>query len=293
MEEKFDKKSIGMGWLPDLPDIRDYTVETDEIKQMLMQIGIEEPVKSVQGPVDLKQWCSPIENQLQLGSCTANAGVGMVEYFERKTSNNHIDASRLFLYKTSRDLMGVKGDTGAYLRITMASLALFGVPPENFWPYTDKNPNFDIEPSAFCYAFADNYKSIKYLRLDPPGITKPDLLDRIKTNLAAGIPSMFGFTVYNSIWNATNGKIPYPCPGDKVAGGHAIMAVGFDDNVQIKNPGCNTTTKGALLIRNSWGTTWGDKGYGWLPYEYVLKGLANDFWTILKQEWVNTGVFGI
>jgi C1A family cysteine protease len=104
---------------------------------------------------------------------------------------------------------------------------------------------------------------------------------------------MFGLTVYNSLFEAKDGKIPYPCSGEKVAGGHAVMAVGYDDTIEIKNPGCSTSTKGAILIRNSWGPAWGDEGYGWLPYEYILKGLATDWWTLLNQKWVDMGVFGL
>jgi C1A family cysteine protease len=129
--------------------------------------------------------------------------------------------------------------------------------------------------------------------LDPSGTIKTSLLNQIKTNLAGGLPSMFGFTVYNSYTQgSTTGKLPYPTPGEKIVGGHAIVAVGYDDNMKIKNanPGA-VETKGALLIRNSWGTGWGTAGYGWLPYEYVLKGLATDWWSLIKSEWVDTGAF--
>ncbi len=291
MDEIFNKK---MGWIPDLPDFRDYTVDHENLKPVMEKIGIIEPVKNIPTTVDLREWCSPVEDQKNLGSCTANAGIGLVEYFERKAFGKHIDASRLFLYKTTRRLMGLKGDSGADIRSTMGALVLFGVPPEKYWPYTDKAPNFDKEPETFCYACADNYKSIQYVRLDPPSTSKKEILNRIKTNLAAGLPSMFGFTVYNSIEQTMNngGKIPFPCNGEQIEGGHAIVAVGYDNSMKIKNDNCSTSTTGALLIRNSWGN-WGDKGYGWLPYEYVLKGLATDWWTLIKNEWVDTGEFGL
>ena len=105
---------------------------------------------------------------------------------------------------------------------------------------------------------------------------------------------MFGFTVFSSIsGSGGTGEIPLPCPGEKVRGGHAVVAVGYDDKKKIKNPLCGTATKGALLIRNSWGTSWGDGGYGWLPYDYVSKGLARDWWTLLKHEYPDTKQFGI
>ncbi len=280
---------MSMGWVRDLPDIRDYTSQTPKIKDMLAKVKFP---KAAPTTVDLRAWCSPIEDQGELGSCTANAGVGLFEYFEKKASSSHIDASRLFLYKTTRNLLGWTGDTGAYLRTTAASMLLFGVPPEKYYPYIISK--FDDEPNAFLYSFADNYKALEYYRYDPPGTPKDKLLSSIKKNLGAGLPSMFGFTVYSSINQAANsGEIPFPANGDKVMGGHAICAVGYDDGKAIVNSSNKKSTKGAFLIRNSWGTSWGSKGYGWLPYDYVLAGLASDWWSMLKADWVATGMFGI
>jgi C1A family cysteine protease len=105
---------------------------------------------------------------------------------------------------------------------------------------------------------------------------------------------MFGFTVYSSIAQAeSDGKIPFPGRGEKVEGGHAIMAVGYDDSLKIKNTSSGETTVGAMLIRNSWGKTWGDGGYGWLPYEYVLQELAVDWWTLIDSKWIDTGEFKV
>ena len=297
------RRKLSMGWLPDYPDFRDLTVEHDDVPTRLQGLGQKDSIKKMLSKtvskktappkkVNLINWFSPIEDQGNLGSCTANAGVGLVEYFERRAFGKHVDASRLFLYKATRNLMKEKGDTGAFLRSTMGALVLFGVPPEEYWPY--KIESFDKEPTAFCYAFAQNYQSMSYYRLDPPGTTPNQLLTRIKTNLAAGLPSMFGFTVYSSISQAGNadGKIPFPTKGEKIEGGHAIVVAGYDDTMKIKNNiNGSTETTGAFLIRNSWGTDWGQDGYGWLPYEYVLQGLAEDWWSLLKNEWVDTGNF--
>lgn len=309
MEEIKEERTYRFGWLPDYPDFRDYTEDMKELKPMLRKTSVRSPDKvaktiSLPASVDLRAWCSTVEDQKALGSCTANAAAGIIEYFEIRAFGKYTDASRLFIYKTTRNLMHVAGDTGAFLRSTMGAMVLFGVPPEEYWPYTDEKPtpsivpdyHFDLEPPAFCYAFAQNYQAIRYIRLDPPGIPKDTLLSRIKLYLASGIPSMFGFAVYGSIRQATRtngGKIPFPGPKEDQSGGHAIAAMGYDDKIKIKNTICGTETTGALLIRNSWGTGWGDGGYGWLPYEYVLKGGAVDFWALLSQEWVDTDQFKI
>lgn len=277
---------LGMGWQRDLPDVRDLTIESDKIDRILSKSAtLKKTRKAAPSAVDLRQWCSPIEDQGSIGSCTAHAGVGMMEYYERRAFGKHMDAARLFLYKVTRNLLGFKGDDGANLRDTMKAMVLFGVPPEKYWPY--HTTKFNDEPSAFCYSFAQNYQAVQYYRLDPVSSSPSASLKTIKNYLAAGLPSMFGFSVYSSIPGMDDGKgeIPFPAKGDTLEGGHAILAVGYDDNKKIGKD------KGALLIRNSWGTRWGVQGYGWLPYSYVEAGLADDFWSMLKQEYVDTDLF--
>jgi C1A family cysteine protease len=289
-----------LGWLPDVPSIKDYTDTHDEIGALLTKTALGKPARGARSTagapgalpakVDLRSDFSPLEDQGSLGSCTAQAAVGLLEYFGHKTTGAFIDASRLFVYKATRDLLGWTGDTGAYIRSAMGALVLFGAPPERYWPYDARpaasNARYDAEPTAFCYAYAADFKALKYFRLDPNGATPQESLQNVKRYIAEGFPSMFGFPVYNEFdAPLPGGLVPYPSPTSHLRGGHAIVALGYDDNLQV---GADT---GALLIRNSWGTTWGDGGYGWLSYRYVTDALAMDWWTLIKAAWVDTGKF--
>ena len=272
------------GYLPDLPDPRDYTSTHPKIAPFLSKKPVFTP-KSV----DLRAFCPPVFDQGQIGSCTANAAAALLEYNLRRALGKDAPTSRMFIYKCTRDLMMAKGDSGAYIRTTMGSLALFGAPPEKYWGYSE---GIDRAPPAFCYSFASNYQAISYFRLDEktvgiPVKDKGEALNEIKSTLAQQIPAMFGFTVFDSIRNANDGKIPYPARGEKIIGGHAVLCVGYDDALAI---GAST---GAFLIRNSWGEEWGEKGYGWLPYDYLLAGLAQDWWALVKAEWMSVEEFGV
>lgn len=286
-------KIAGTGWLPPKPDLRDYTQDQKEVKAISKKLGINKSKAPVES-VDLRKWCSPVEDQGELGSCTAHAGIGVVEYYEKRSFNKRLEGSRLFLYKTTRNLMQETGDTGGWLRCTMGALCLCGVPEEKYWPYDIEK--FDEDPGPFVYSIADNFEALKYFCHDPVGakISYTSALGSVKKYLEAGIPSMFGFWGFPSFDKSdVKGAIPYPCQNESAAWGHAVVAVGYDDKLKIKNLNCNKETTGALLIRNSWGKEWGDKGYGWLPYDYVLNNLASDFWSLLGMNWIDSNQFGV
>lgn len=244
--------------------------------------------------IDLSFWCSPVRDQGSLNSCTAFAAIALLEYFENRNFGKSTNASPLFIYKNARQKMNVQGDVGASIRETIKVLALFGVPPEESWPYIEEK--VDEEPPPYCYAYAQNYKTLKYFLLDYAGITTESLLFQVKAVLAAGFPCIFGLTLYTSVYEETNSKkgyIPYPDANkDKVVGGHTAVVVGYDDYKFIRCANRQHYSRGAFLIRNSWGSEWGVNGYGWLPYDYVLAGLTSAWWSLLKAEWFDESNFG-
>lgn len=268
MENKFN-----FGWLEDKYDERDYTVKHEQVKEFYKAIK----VTKLPSRVDLISKDTPIMDQGDLGSCTANGQCGTLQYNEKNFSKKpYVIASRLFLYYvTRRYIMGVNGDTGASIRDTIKALGKYGTPPEVEYPYDVKK--FDEKPPEKAFTDALPFKAVTYTRLTS--------LNQIKQFINNGYPVNFGTNLYDNILNDqgycnNNPDIPYPKPSNQAIGGHAMVIVGYDDNYNI-NDG-----KGAFMIRNSWGESWGNKGYGWIDYRYFSTGLASDFWVLLKNAYM-------
>lgn len=306
---------LGHGWRPEAPDAQDLTHDHEHIVTHLTRIGLSRLLARkllrrdewrMPSKIDLQQWVPQPKFQGGFNTCNAHVVGALLQYFEQKAFGRSVEPSRLFLYKVTKNFLQEDGDPGVYIRQTMGTLKLIGVPPEKYWPYLEigtlKNPNredprLEEEPTAFCYSLAADYQAISYYRLDQPDSTEdPDeLLHRVKAHLLAQIPCTLGFPLYASIKQALEGgKVPYPAEGESQVGNHAVVAIGYDDDLVVTNADdASVTTKGALRILNSWSTEWGDEGFGWLPYEFVLRGRTQDYWTLVKSDWVDTGNFQI
>ncbi len=224
------------------------------------------PTVTLPDKVDMRSWCSKVEDQGNIGSCTGNATVGALELLENKDQVKFTDFSRLFAYYNARLLENnTENDDGAYIRDVIKGLAKYGICHESTWPYMESK--FADKPSLTAYSQALAHQVKVYHRIDT--------LDEILTALATNFPVIFGFTVYESFESdivAQTGIMPMPGPGEQELGGHAVCAVGHDNNVK------------RLLVRNSWGENWGLKGYFWMPFEAVETGLTDDHWVVQAGE---------
>jgi C1A family cysteine protease len=242
------------GWIPDLPDKRDLTFAA--------------PAAALAVPparTDLRAGCPPVYTQGDLGSCTAQAIAAAIEFDQKKQAQTErFTPSRLFIYYNERVIEGtVDEDSGAMLRDGIKSVSKQGAPHERLWPYVISK--FRTKPAAAAYRDADTHQALLYQRV-------PRTLDQFRGCLAAGYPFVYGFSVYESFESrtvSTSGAVPLPRPGEELIGGHAVLAVGYDDDTR------------RFLARNSWGSRWGLAGYFTVPYDYLLDdNLSDDFWTI-------------
>ncbi len=263
------KPTMRFGWRPDQPDHRDFVYSAPG------RLLRSQPVR-----VDLRSKCPPVYDQLRLGSCTANAIAGAVQFGRRKARQGpDFVPSRLFIYFNERTIEhSVQFDAGAALRDGIKSVAKQGVCPEAMWPYDDTHGAREgdpfpagapaaTKPPTSAYGEAAKHQVVSYERL-------VQSVTQLKGCLASGYPFVFGFTVYaNFFATPTQQALVTPMPAGGVQGGHAVMAVGYDD------------ATGSFTCRNSWGVGQGDKGYFFMPYAYVTDpGLAADFWTIRTVE---------
>ena len=268
---KPNKHKVGCyGWMPDLPDHRDH-----QFAAPLLKLG---PLPS---KVDLRKQCPKVYDQGQIGSCTANAIAAAIEFDLLKQSKPDFVPSRLFIYYNERAMEHtVATDSGAQIRDGVKSVNHLGVCPEPEWPYvaTPADPNTNVwppgakpaqKPTPNCYTDALNHQALNYQSVSRD-------LAQFRGCLAAGYPFVLGFTVYSAFESsqvAQSGVLNMPTSAEQVLGGHAVLAVGYDDAAQ------------RFIIRNSWGTGWGLKGYFTMPYAYLLsQNLASDFWTIRVVE---------
>lgn len=243
-------------WVEDKPDPRDY---------IYVPMRFDIPSK-----VDLRKFSSSIEDQGIIGSCTGHAISSAIELVNKK-NNNDFEISRLFIYYQERVFTdSVNQDSGAYIRDGIKAVATYGAPLEDFWPYDVTK--FTVKPSDEAYADAAKRKVTKY--------EKCISIDSVKGALANGYPVIIGFYVYSSFEDgdvAKTGIMTYPDTATEVKkGGHAVLLVGYDDNF-------NSTEKGYFIVKNSWGTYWGDRGYFYMPYEVIADtNMSSDFWLISK-----------
>lgn len=262
MQYQLTPRNHGLGWVPDLPDQRDFTFE---------------PVKTFGvGPmperVDLRELCPEIYDQGQLGSCTANALGAAFDFDRRKQGKDFMMPSRLFIYWNERDLENtVDSDAGARIRDGVKVLRKLGTPAEKLWPYDISR--FTVKPSEPCYVEAEKNQLLTYERIMRPG--KDKTFD-MRACLSWGYPFVAGISVYESFETddaARTGIIPMPAADERVLGGHAILVVGFESD------------KAWFICRNSWGTEWGDEGYFYLPYDYLTnESLSSDMWVLRTVE---------
>jgi len=259
-----------MGWIKQEHDSRDYTPEHPKVKAVFDNLKAQ----TLPLTVDLRLLDSPVEDQGNLGSCTANAEAGDIQFLEKKQNNTFIDASRLFIYYNTRHLLeNTSGDVGATIRDTIKSVVTYGACKEDTWPYIEGK--YDTKPLQSCYDEALNYQTLTYVALKT--------LADIQTTLAGGLPVQIGILVFESFENVgSDGIVPMPKSTEELLGSHAVLVVGYKVINGILY----------LIVRNSWSANWGDHGYFYLPTAYLTKKYSDgsmysdDWWVILTEEYI-------
>lgn len=255
-----------LGWIRDLPDFRD--LPYSEAPKHLLGLAPSHTLKPL---------CPPIVDQGQMNSCVANAMAFQLEFIQKKGLLDHTKQpevfksvfdpiSRLFIYYNCRAIDGdVNQDQGTQIRSGVLAVVRQGICEETLWPYVQQN--LYPKPSTASYSQASSHKIKAGYKID-----HTSLMDQ-KICLSNGYPYLIGISVYSSFENVgSDGIIPMPKASEQLLGGHCLCVVGYDDSTR------------RFTIANSWGSSWGDKGYCYIPYSYLINpGLASDFWTVREQ----------
>jgi len=217
----------------------------------------------------------PVYDQGSLGSCTANALGSIFEFEQTEQGLPDFMPSRLFIYYNERKIEGtIEVDAGAMLSDGIRALTDFGVCSETTWPYDIRK--FSQVPSTDAFKEASDHQILASRRV-------PMSINGFKTMINMGYPVAFGFTVFSHMESnemATTGILKLPGPREQALGGHAVACIGYSDIMESPDK----STVGYLLIRNSWGKSWGKDGNFWMPYDYVNSHLCSDGWVITENE---------
>lgn len=240
------------GWIPQVSDHRDQV------------FGIEKPVTGLPASIDLRPAMPVVYDQGRTSSCTANATAAALQYAMRFAKLPEVAPSRLFIYYNERRLEGTTGqDSGAMIRDGLKACNQYGYIPETLWPFDAGKVT--KQPPADVYAAAIGSRIHYYASLDLTDLQK------LKLCLVHGYPIIFGFQVFQyfeSCEMAETEWLHLPQSTEHNLGGHAVLICGYDDS------------KGAVLVRNSWGSEWGMGGYFWMDYNYITSELCSDAWMV-------------
>lgn len=255
-----EQKISRYGWKRDRLDKRD--------RYLTLTAKVSLPT---QADLRTTNFAPAVYDQSNAGSCTANATAAAVDYARKKQGLDWLTPSRLFIYYNERAIEGtIDSDAGAEIRDGIKTLAGLGVCPEIMWPYDDQLASLIKKPTPECFVNAVTHKSLGYSRVTQQHYFIQHCLAILKS------PVVFGFSVFDSFESdevAKTGIVPMPGKDDQPIGGHAVVIVGYDAVKQV------------YIVRNSWGSDWGQAGYFTIPFAYVIDpDLADDFWTILLEQ---------
>ena len=253
---------MNLGCVKDQPDPRDFKfLKTTHWTEL--------------SPIDLRPFCPPIRSQGYIGSCTAFGSTQLFDFVRRKNKLVNWKPSPLFTYYATRKFANLQDqDSGASVREALKSTARDGVAMERYWPY--EMSKYTENPPEEAWINAEKHQALEYFRVDD--FDKSVFLGCLND----GYPFIFGiylYTSFNSFQTVLTGIVPMPDKeNEKRIGGHCMMAVGWKKMEQ------EGVEKEFLIVQNSWGDTWADKGFCYIPMEYVMSNDTFDFWTIRLTE---------